>query len=68
MGWYNYNNARSFHQVVVKIPTVAIMGDLKLKFSQYPAIHTNYLISHWTNMFIIFDTVLRQKQICKRER
>ena len=43
---------------------------LKLNFSQYPSIHTNYIISHCTlyDIIIIIDTVLRQKRICKREK
>ena len=30
---------------------------LKLKLMKYPAIHTNYIISHSTTLIIIFDTV-----------
>ena len=50
---------------------VSPMTDLKLKFSKYPSIHTNYIISHCTTftiIIIIFDTVLRQKRMSKRER
>ena len=43
--------------------------NLKLKFSQYSSIHTNCIIPHSPlyNIIIIFETVLRQKRICKRE-
>ena len=44
--------------------------DLKLKFSQYPSIHTNYIISHppLYNIIIIVDTVLRQKRIRRPQK
>ena len=44
---------------------------LKLKFSQYSSIHPDYILYPTApryNIIIIFDTVLRQKRICKRER
>ena len=42
---------------------------LKLTFRKYPAIHTNYIISHCTtNIIIIYDTIFRQKQHFKHEK
>ena len=36
---------------------------------QYPAVHTNYIISHhFTIIIIIFDTVLRQKGNLEHEK
>ena len=41
---------------------------LKLTFRQYPAINTNYIISHCTTLIIIYNTILRQKQDFKHEK
>ena len=45
---------------------------IKLKFRQYPPIHTNYIISHCITlkqfMITMSDTVLRQKGNSEHEK
>ncbi len=50
--------------------TPTTQTDLKLTFSKYPSINTNYIISTAPlyNIIIIFDTVLRQKRNFKNEK
>ena len=37
-------------KLIARISTVLCMRDLKLKFSQYSSIHTNYIIPHCTTL------------------
>ena len=63
----HFNNLVGISSAHTSFP---LFKPLMLKFSQYPSIHTNYITptAPLYNIIIIFDTVLRQKRICKRER
>ena len=57
------------YSTVSNTPRTLFYACLKLKFRQYPVMHTNRMLYHCTtlNIIIIFDTVVMQKRNCKHK-
>ena len=51
------NNVDEFVTLHLSNTCVHVHYSLKLTFRKYPAMHTNYIISHFINIIIIYDTI-----------